>query len=115
METMSDHRSEIRETAKRYTESCREAWDTEERWEQGAVCYDLEVFRSTRDAERVIVDFLLAGGGPTCRVSVDQWETVTFFYSWGMDENGQDLHELELYGDDADFWKEVAAEAAEIS
>jgi hypothetical protein len=109
---MNDHREEITEAAKSYTDRARGAV-SEEGIENGEeLAYDVEVWTSNHGSRRV--EFLLAGGGPTVWVEVDQYDRATFHHSWGMDEMGQDRTTWELYGDDSEFWIAQAEEAAEI-
>lgn len=103
---MSEHREEI-------TQGCREGWESEDRWDQGVTFYDAEVWRSNRDGLKV--EFLLAGGGPTIWVEVDvNRQQATFHHSWGMDAEGQDRHQWELYGSDEAFWVDVAETVGEV-
>lgn len=122
----SDHRDNIFDSAKSRTDSLRAALDHESgycvacsegrcEWQDDSdYCptndefLDVEVFVSQNDRERTITTFLLGCGGPTTRVTVDQWDTVSFFHSWGKDSCGVDLTTIELFGDQADVWLQAA-------
>ncbi len=110
--TMTDHREDIFDAARRYTADAREAV-SEEGIENGyELAYNIEVFTSNHDRRRV--EFLLAGGGPTVYVIVDQYDRVDFLHSWGMDEEGNDRTTVGLSGEDATFWLAQAEEYADL-
>jgi hypothetical protein len=77
--------------------------------------YDVDILVSPTDPDRV--EFLLAGGGPTIWVVVDsKWSGYAeFHHSWGMDEEGVDRRVCDLYGQDAEFWTDQAADMVEVS
>lgn len=114
---MSDHRVDIYEALESYTQSLRdvfESGDDDRHWTDEVL--EVEVFRSTSDPDRSIVEFLLGYGGPTVRVAVHPRTGVEFFHSWGMnpsDESNETT--LFAFGDDADFWESLAGEAVELS
>lgn len=110
---MSDHREYISEVAARYTEAARETWaDDDVRMDN--IAYDVDVL--TGAGGRWRVELLLAGGGPTAVVTVDsRYEAAEFFYSWGKDRGEMDCKTWELYGPDAEFWREVAEFFVDIS
>jgi hypothetical protein len=128
---MSDHRDNIHTQAGYRADSLRAALrhdeDDCEACDEGSCevgghwsdeFLEIEVFRSTNDPERTIVCLLLGCGGPTTRVTVDQWDTVTFFHSWGKannDADAPDQTEMEVWGgDDADTWRQVAEMVSEV-
>ena len=117
--TTNDHRDNIYTAQASRAASVREAierQDDDGHWSDEFL--EIEVFRSTNDPERTIVCMLLGCGGPTTRVTVDQWDTVTFFHSWGKDgdaADAPDLTEIEVWGgDDADTWRQVAEMVSEV-
>lgn len=75
---------------------------------------------TSADGDRWRVELSLTVGGPTVWVVVDsRWSSVEFHHSWGCeiadDDSGEiDRHEIDLYGDDADVWREVAMMAAGV-
>lgn len=82
---------------------------------------------TSADGERWRVELLLTCGGPTVWMVVDsRWSTVEFHHSWGRDraysdacpdgrtDSAPDRAEIELSGDDADVWREVAMMAAGV-
>lgn len=75
---------------------------------------------TSADGDRWRVELILAVGGPTVWVVVDsRWSSVEFHHSWGCeiadDDSGEiDRHEIDLWGDDADVWREVAMMAAGV-
>lgn len=102
---MRDHEVNIVKSAAEHTEYLREAIEEETEHE---FYLDVEVFRSNSDRHRV--EFLLTYGGPIVRVIVDQYDTVTFYHSWGAD----DRKECDLWDDDAELWKSQAEQYIEM-
>ena len=98
--TVPAHCEDIREAYKSYSELAVAAFvdhsDDEalERFDEDLL--EVQVWR--RDgADSVRVEFLLAIGGPTVRVEVDEFENVTFFHSWGWNAD-RGCGDLELSG-----------------
>lgn len=112
---MSDHREDIREAAQRQTAAVREGLDDPENdyGLDGAGVLDVEVWHSNYDRTRV--EFTLTVGGPTVRVTVDEFDNVTFHHSWGKDPNtGEDRTEWPVANPDAIFWQDLADEYDEL-
>mgnify|MGYP003633829905 CR=1 FL=1 len=105
----NDHRELISEVATSYTESAREERESED----GFDCLELNVMRSCNNDNVERVEFLLTCGGPTVRVSVNQWDNVEFYYSWGKDSDGDDCEAIHLHGEEGDFWVQLAEEMKE--
>lgn len=133
----NDHREDIRDAADRHTASLRailagtddETGEEVDVWEGGLAAFllDAEVWApmdtNTRpDLDRARVEYLLTCGGPTVRVHVDTArETVTYHHSWGRGRRPSeadpatraDEREIELYGDRAAPWLDLAAMTVE--
>ena len=89
---------------------------------------DADVLTAPDDSERWRVELSLTVGGPTVYVVADsRWSTVTFHHSWGYDPAAErpedlaeddwrpaDLHEIDLWGDDAAVWQDIAAQCAGV-
>lgn len=80
---------------------------------------DADVLTAPDDPERWRVELSLTVGGPTVYVVADsRWTSVTFHHSWGRDVHpddvakAADLHEIDLWGDDAAVWRDIAAQCA---
>lgn len=84
---------------------------------------DIDALTSA-DGDRWRVELTLTVGGPTVWVVVDsRWSSVEFHHSWGRGPTcgaacnlhcRGDLHEIDLAGDAADVWREVAMMAAGV-
>ena len=132
----NDHREDIRDAADSHTARLRailagtddETGEEVDVWEGlAAFLLDAEVWApmdtNTRpDLDRARVEYLLTCGGPTVRVHVDTArETVTYHHSWGRGRRPSeadpatraDEREIELYGDRAAPWLELAAMTVE--
>ena len=109
--TTTDHRNDIYAMAALESEEAREAMLDSDGDGLDGLLLDVEVFTSNHD--RTIVELLLGCGGPTTRVTVDQYGQVIFFHSWGRNAEGVDLHEIRLYGDDEDTWLQIADTVSE--
>lgn len=133
----NDHREDIRDAADSHTASLRailagiddETGEEVDVWEGlAAFLLDAEVWApmdtNTRpDLDRARVEYLLTCGGPTVRVHVDTArETVTYHHSWGRGRRcgancalhcDQNESEIELYGDRAAPWLDLAAMTVE--
>lgn len=113
---MADHRIDIYEALESYTQSLRdvfESGDEDRHWTDDVL--EVEVFKSVSFPDRSIVEFLLAYGGPTVRVTVHPRNGVEFFHSWGMnptDESNKTT--LFAHGEDAEFWQMLADEVVEL-
>lgn len=97
-------------------------------WSDGLAGLLLDVDALTSaDGDRWRVELTLTVGGPTVWVVVDsRWSTVEYHHSWGRDraysdacpdgrtDSAPDRAEIELSGDDADVWREVAMMAAGV-
>lgn len=135
-----DHREDIRDAADSHTASLRailagiddETGEEVDVWEGlAAFLLDAEVWAPmgnaygagmAPDLDRARVECLLTCGGPTVRVHVDTArETVTYHHSWGRGRRPSeadpatraDEREIELYGDRAAPWLELAAMTVE--
>lgn len=125
---MSDHRVDIWDSFESYTSELRsivESGDDDRHWSDEVL--EVVVWRRVDPdyGTDAIVEFLLAFGGPTVRVTVHPRDGVSFFHSWGCDYRKRvpasdggltypDLTTIEPYGSDADFWVSLADEASEV-
>ena len=89
---------------------------------------DADVLTAPDDPERWRVELTLTLGGPTVYVVADsRWTSVEFRHSWGRDgytgrvgevygdpSTYGDLHRVDLYGDDAAVWLDIAAQCAGV-
>lgn len=80
---------------------------------------DADVLTAPDNPERWRVELSLTVGGPTVYVVADsRWTFVTFHHSWGRDVHpddvakAADLHGIDLWGDDAAVWRDIAAQCA---
>lgn len=166
---MTDHREDIREAARRYTEHARfalaadrdelphpftpseddpdtcetcDGWDPDDdahdvpagfdpdEYADGlaGLLLDADALTAPDDPERWRVELSLTVGGPTVYVVADsRWTSVTFHHSWGRDgytgrvgevygdpSTYGGLHRVDLYGDDAAVWLDIAAQCAGV-
>ena len=98
---MNNYEVNVVVSAREHTDYLREAIEEETEHE---FYLEVEVFQSKNYPDRQRVEFLLACGGPTVRVIVDQYDNVTFYHSWG----GDGRTECDLWGDDRDLWLQQA-------
>ena len=61
----------------------------------------IEVYRSEIDPERMIVEFLMGGGGPTVEIIWDsRWTIAKLKHSWGANPHtGEAMREVEFKAD----------------
>lgn len=109
---MSDHRENIFAAVESYTARSRDDVENEDGYGLEESVLDVTVWRSNHGDRRV--GFLLACGGPTVSVEVDEGDRVTFSHSWGMNpETGADCVTSRVWDDNAAFWVEQADEYAD--
>ena len=123
-EKKSEHHESIREAFERYSEEAVAYYggehddDHDERLEafEGSVL-DLAVWRRDGDTELARVEFLLAVGGPTVSVHVDEYDRVKFHHSWGWNESkGCEQTFLEVWQEspEAEVWVQAAESYREV-
>lgn len=110
---MHDHRENIYEASRSYTERTFAPEDPDEYGEYGIL--DVAHFTCrTSDAYRT--EFVLAVGGPTVYVTVDsRWSDVTFHHSWGADpRTGTPSTHISMHPADGELWQALAESYAEV-
>ena len=112
--TVPAHCEDIRKAFESYSELAVAAFvdrsddDALELFQQDLL--DVGVWRR-EGSHSVRVEFVLAVGGPTVRVKVDESDNVTFCHSWGWNSaRGCEQKELELFGGspEAQAWAAAA-------
>ena len=84
------------------------AWSTKRFINHGDILSE-ELFVSTTGHDSYITRFLLSCGGPTAYVTVDEWQHVTYYNSWGCDDTtGESKTRIVLYDDLSAPWIEAA-------